>query len=110
MRYLFAVMAEVNGTVNADAGEMAAIDAFNEKLQSRGHLVMAAGVATPDRSMVFDNRGGHGSTVDGPAVNSELFMAGFWVIDASDDAVARALATEASRACNRIIEMRPFLG
>jgi hypothetical protein len=110
MRYLFAVMAEVNGTITADAGEMAAIDAFNEKLRSRGHLVMAAGVATPDKSMVFDDRDGRGSTVDGPAVNSELFMAGFWVIDASDDAVARALATEASRACNRIIEMRPFLG
>ena len=107
---MFAVMAEVNGTITADAGEMAAIDAFNEKLQSLGHLVMAAGVATPDRSAVFDNRVGRGSTMDGPAVDSALFMAGFWVIDASDDAVARALAAEASRACNRIIEMRPFLG
>jgi hypothetical protein len=36
-------------------------------------------------------------------------MAGFWIIEAENDTVAHALATEASKACNRPIEVRPFL-
>jgi hypothetical protein len=36
-------------------------------------------------------------------------MAGFWIIEAENDTVAQALAAEASKACNRPIEVRPFL-
>lgn len=109
MRYLFAVIADRTGEILADPDEASAIDAFNEKIAAAGHRVMAAGVAAPDRATLFDNRGGRGSISDGPAVDSNLFMAGFWVIEAEDDSVAHRLAAEASRACNRLIEVRPFL-
>jgi hypothetical protein len=46
---------------------------------------------------------------EGPAVVSDEYMAGFWVIEAADDETARALALEASNACNRRIEVRAFL-
>ena len=88
---------------------MAAIDAFNLKIESAGQRVMAAGVAAPDHAVTVDNRDGGGHVHHGPAIDSELFMSGFWVIEAEDDATAHNLALEASKACNRLIEVRPFL-
>lgn len=110
MRFLFSVIASRSGEATADRDEMEAIDAFNEKIESAGQRVMAAGVAAPDRATTFDNRGGLGSVSSGPAEDTDLFMAGFWIIDAADDSIAHQLAMEASRACNRLIEVRPFLG
>ena len=109
MRYLFAVIANRTGEVLADHDEMTAIDSFNEKIEAAGQRIMAAGIATPDQAVVFDFRGTRDSITQGPVVDSDLFMAGFWIIDAENDTVARALAAEASKACNRPIEVRPFL-
>ena len=109
MRYLFAVIASRTAVVTADADERLAIDAFNERIEAAGQRILAAGVAAPDEAVVFDNRGGAGIVTNGPVVDSDDFMAGFWVIEAENDVVAHALATDASRACNRRIEVRPFL-
>ncbi|MBU6317719.1 MAG: hypothetical protein KGR47_14495 [Acidobacteria bacterium] len=109
MRYLFAVLADRTATVAASQTEAAAIDAFNDRIEAAGQRVMAAGVAAPDRAVVFDNRDGGGHIFTGPAVDSDVFMAGFWVIEAENDSIARSLALEASAACNRRIEVRPFL-
>ncbi len=109
MRYLFAVIANRTGEVLADHDEMTAIDSFNEKIEAAGQRIMAAGIATPDRAVVFDFRGTRDSITHGTVVDSDLFMAGFWIIEAENDTVAHALAAEASKACNRPIEVRPFL-
>jgi len=109
MRFLFAVIADNSKEVAATANERLAINEFNEKLEAGGHRVMAAGVAAPSSATLFDNRNGRGRVTTGPAVDSELFMAGFWVIEAADDSVAHSLAAEASLACNRLIEVRRFL-
>lgn len=37
---------------------MDAIDAFNDRIESAGQRVIAAGVAAPGRARVFDNRNG----------------------------------------------------
>ena len=47
---------------------------------------------------------------DGPFVESKEYLAGFWVIEAPDLDVALALSADASRACHRKIEVRPFDG
>ena len=109
MRYLFAVIANRTGEVLADHDEMTAIDSFNEKIEAAGQRIMAAGIATPDQAVVFDFRGSRDSITHGSVVDSDLFMAGFWIIEAENDTVAHALAAEASKACNRPIEVRPFL-
>ena len=109
MRYLFAVMAQVKGTVLAGPEEMTNINRFNDMLRDTGRLVMAAGVAEPDMSVVFDNRGGLGEVRQSSAVAGDLFMAGFWVIDEENQDTAYRLGAEASYACNRIVEVRPFL-
>lgn len=89
--------------------EPGAVDAFNVKIDAAGQRIIAAGVAAPDKSMVFDNRHGVGHVSAGPVVEVDDYMAGFWVIDVENRSVAEALAAEASLACNRRIELRPFL-
>jgi len=43
-----------------------------------------------------------------PALSKE-FLAGFWVMEAADLDVALELAAAGSKACNRKVEVRPFL-
>ena len=107
MRYLFAVIDTESNSGTPE--EMVAIDAFNEKIEAAGQRIMAAGVAAPTSALLIDNRNGLGSVINGPAVTSDEYMSGFWVIEAADDATARGLALEASQACNRKIELREFL-
>ncbi|WP_163549929.1 YciI family protein [Candidatus Frankia nodulisporulans] len=89
--------------------EQAAIDVFNTRLQEQGHWVFAGGLGFPDTATVVDNRGGEALVTDGPFVESKEFLAGFWILEAADLDVALALAAEGSKACNRRIEIRPFL-
>jgi hypothetical protein len=89
--------------------EAAAIDVFNEKLQSEGSWVFAGGLGRPSNATTVDNRGDKALVTDGPFVESKEFMAGFWIVEAPDLDVALALAQEGSKACNRKIEVRPFL-
>ncbi|NBY62522.1 MAG: hypothetical protein EBQ54_09635, partial [Actinobacteria bacterium] len=46
---------------------------------------------------------------DGPINQTHEYMSGFWIIDAATDTLAHELAAEASKACNRRIEVRRFL-
>ena len=63
----------------------------------------------PSTATVIDNRGGEAVFTDGPFVESKEYLAGFWVIEAPDLDVALKLAAEGSKACNRKVEVRPFL-
>ena len=107
MQYLVSVIDDTAGLATAD--EMAAIDAFNDRLQAEGHWVFAGGLASPSTATVIDNRDGEAVFTDGPFVESKEYVAGFWIIDAPDLDAALKLATEGSRHCNRKVEVRPFL-
>lgn len=109
MRFYFAVLADIKGAVDASANERAEIDVFNDKIARAGQRVMAVGIASPDSAQVFDNRGGRDLVTAGPAVDADVFTAGFWIIEADSESTAHDLAREASRACNRRIEVRPLL-
>ena len=106
MQYLFSVIAD--STELADPDEAAAIDVFNERLQSEGHWVFAGGLGMPSTATVIDNRGGEALFTDGPFVESKEFLAGFWIIEAADLDVALRLAAQGSKSCNRRVEVRPF--
>ena len=107
MQYLVSVIDD--GTGPDTPKEDAAIDVFNERLQAEGYWVFAGGLGSPDPATVIDNRGEEAVITDGPFVESKEYVAGFWIIEAPDLDVALELATEGSRACNRKIEVRPFL-
>ncbi len=92
MKFLIAV---IDTKVNTGTPEeMITIDAFNEKLEQNGHLIMAAGLDTAEILVT---------------ANGE-YMSGFWIIQADSLEQAESLATEGSKACNRKVELRPFLG
>ncbi|ROO86786.1 hypothetical protein EDD29_4366 [Actinocorallia herbida] len=107
MQYLVSVI--FDEPVLATPDEDAAIDVFNEGLVAGGHWVFAGGLAEPGTATVIDDRGGETLFTDGPFVESKEFLAGFWIIEAADLDVALKLAAEGSRACNRKVEVRPFL-
>jgi len=107
MQYLVSVIDDTAGLATPD--EEAAIDVFNDRLQAEGHWVFAAGLAAPSSATVIDNRGEEAVFTDGPFVESKEHLAGFWIIEAPDLDVALQLGAEGSKACNRKIEVQPFL-
>jgi hypothetical protein len=107
MQYLVSVIDDGTGSDSPDV--QAAIDVFNDRLKAEGHWVFAGGLAAPGAATVIDNRGGEAMLTDGPFVESKEYLAGFWIIEAADLDVTLKLATEGSKACNRKIEVRPFL-
>lgn len=106
MQYLMTVIAEGNEVPYP--GEMEAIGQFNVRLKEQGYWVYANGLAEPSAATIVDARGEQPLFTDGPFVESKEHMAGFWIIEAPDLDVALKLATEASKVCNRRLELRPF--
>lgn len=108
MQFLMSVI-----DTEADSGtaeEQAAIDVFNERMIADGNWVFAGGLGSPAVATTVDNRGEQPLVVDGPFVETKEFLAGFWIVEAADLDVALALAVDASKACNRKVELRPVFG
>jgi hypothetical protein len=108
MQFIIFVIDDLSGSGSAD--EMAAIDAFNEKLKRNGHWIHAGGLAFPDKAEVIDNRGNAQLSNKIALFNGPENYSGFWLISAEDYEAARDLAFEGSMACNRKVELRPLLG
>ncbi|OII38986.1 hypothetical protein BIU98_12650 [Curtobacterium sp. MMLR14_010] len=96
-------------TESATAAEADAVQALNDRLQADGRIVFAGGLAGPADSVVVDARSGDAVVTEGPVVDAAEYVAGFWVLELPDVETARAVAAEASTACNRRIELRPLL-
>jgi hypothetical protein len=92
MKFLIAVIDTEVNTGTAD--EMVTIDAFNDMLQDQGHWIIAAGLEKAEVLVTADGE----------------YMSGFWIIEAESREQAERLAAEGSKACNRKVELRPFLG
>ena len=107
MQYLVSVIFDQASLATPE--EMAAIDVFNDRLIAEGQWVFAGGLGAPSTATVIDNRGEEAMFTDGPFLESKEHLAGFWIIEAADLDVALKLAAEGSKACNRKIEVRPFL-
>jgi hypothetical protein len=107
MQYLVSVIHDAASLATED--EMTAIHAFNARLQAEGHWVFAGGLAAPGSATVIDNRGEETMFTDGPFVESKEYLAGLWIWEAADLDVALKLAVDGSKACNRKLEVRPFL-
>jgi len=107
LRYVIFVIDRPNNP--ATKFEMAAIDVFNEHLQANKHWVMAAGIAGTESSTIIDNRENQNTVAPVSLIDGPENYSGFWIIETHSDEHALELAKEASRACNRRVELRPFL-
>jgi hypothetical protein len=107
MRFLIFVIDD--NTALAGPNEMAHIDAFNEMLEANGHWITAGGIHHGAQATVLDNRNDAGLITDGSLYNEVEHYSGFWLINAADRDEALALAAAGSKACNRKVELRPYL-
>ena len=94
---------------SATTNEMAAIDEFNDMLRANRHWVMAAGLAAPSKACVIENTSSKNETLPGSLFSGDDFYSGFWIIEAESEGMAKELAAKGSLACNRRVELRPFL-
>jgi hypothetical protein len=107
MRFIIFVIDGPGNPANAD--EMKNIDAFNEKLQNNGHWITAAGIQPGSAATLIDNRSHKGAVTEGSLFNGPEFYSGFWLIEAESEEQAHHLALEGSAACNRKVELRPYI-
>jgi len=107
MRFVIFV---IDGTSNSATGnEIAAIDAFNDRLTANNHLILAAGIAQPSRATLFDNRWGASIQTTGSLFDGPEHYSGIWIIHADTLEMAEEYAAAGSLACNRRVELRPIL-
>lgn len=105
MKHIFFVIDTQSNSGNQQ--EMIQIDAFNDKLTAENKLVSAAGIGSPKTAIQFDNRMNAGMQSN-QSLNQDEFYSGFWIIDCHSEEV-EDLGQQASLACNRKVEVRPFL-
>jgi hypothetical protein len=106
MKFLISVIDDVSNSGTSE--EMVAIDAFNDQLRANGQWIFAWGLQAPETATVIDNRNGLNTETGKPLFNSKEHYSGLWLIEVTDAATAKKLAYEASKACNRKVELRPL--
>jgi hypothetical protein len=111
MQLLRFIIFVIDGGVNTATGnEMADIDAFNAMLEANGHWITAAGINHGIAATLIDNRDGVGVRDQGSLQTGPEHYSGFWLIRADSIDQAQELAMAGSKACNRKVELRPYLG
>ena len=108
MKFIIFVIDSRSNT--ASGNEIADIDAFNAMLVEKKYWVMAAGINDPDSAVLIDNRQDAAIVNKGSLFDAKEHYSGFWIVDVESAEVAKELALAGSRACNRKVELRPFLG
>jgi len=106
MKFLISVID--NHSHSGTPDEMVKIDAFNDLLRSKGHWIFAWGLQAPETATVIDNRAGAKLESGKPLFDAKEHYSGLWLIEAADLEAARILAFDASKACNRKVELRPL--
>jgi len=106
MRFLISVIDDLSNS--GIPAEMAEIDKFNDSLRANNQFIFAWGLQAPETATVIDNRNGANSETGKPLFDSKEHYSGLWLIEAADAETAKKLAYEASKACNRKVELRPL--
>ena len=106
MKFLISVIDGLS--ISGTADEMVEIDKFNDYLRANGHWIFAWGLQEPSSATVIDNRSSANLSTGKPLFDARENFSGLWIIEAPDSKTARKLAFDASKACNRKVELRPF--
>jgi hypothetical protein len=106
MRFLISVIDDLSNS--GTPAEMAEIDKFNDSLRANNQFIFAWGLRAPETATVIDNRNGANTETGKPHFDAKEHYSGFWVIEADSPETAKKLSFEASKACNRKVELRPL--
>jgi hypothetical protein len=106
MRFLISVVDDLSNS--GTPAEMIEIDKFNDSLRANNQFIFAWGLQAPETATVIDNRAGVNIETGKPLFDSKEHYSGLWLIEAESPEVAKRLAFDASKACNRKVELRPL--
>jgi hypothetical protein len=106
MRFLISVIDDLSNS--GTPAEMAEIDKFNDSLRANNQFIFAWGLHAPETATVIDNRNGANTETGKPHFDAKEHYSGLWLIEADSPETAKKLAFEASKACNRKVELRPL--
>jgi hypothetical protein len=106
MRFLISVIDDLSNS--GTSAEMAEIDKFNDSLRASNQFIFAWGLQAPETATVIDNRNGANTETGKPLFDAKEHYSGLWLIEADSSDTAKKLAYEASKACNRKVELRPL--
>jgi len=106
MRFLISVIDDLSNS--GTPAEMAEIDKFNDSLRANNQFIFAWGLHAPETATVIDNRNGANTETGKPHFDAKEHYSGLWLIEADSPETAKKLAYEASKACNRKVELRPL--
>jgi hypothetical protein len=106
MRFLISVIDDLSNS--GTPAEMVEIDKFNDSLRANNQFIFAWGLQAPESATVIDNRSGANTETGKPLFDAKEHYSGLWLIEADSPEIAKNLAYEASKACNRKVELRPL--
>ncbi len=106
MRFLISVIDDLSNS--GTPAEMEEIDKFNDSLRVNNQFIFAWGLHAPETATVIDNRNGANTETGKPHFDAKEHYSGLWLIEADSPETAKKLAFEASKACNRKVELRPL--
>lgn len=106
MRFLISVIDDLSNS--GTSAEMIEIDKFNDSLRANNQFIFAWGLQAPETATVIDNRNGANTETGKPLFDAKEHYSGLWLIEADSSDTAKKLAYEASKACNRKVELRPL--
>jgi hypothetical protein len=106
MKFLISVIDDLSNS--GTPAEMAEIDKFNDSLRANNQFIFAWGLHAPETATVIDNRDGANSETGKPLFDAKEHYSGLWLVEADSPETAKRLAYEASKACNRKVELRPL--
>jgi hypothetical protein len=84
------------------------VDALNRDIQQAGAWVFAGGLQPASTAKVSQAKAGELVHTDGPYLQGQEHIGGFWIIDVPDDSAAMSWADRATVACQGEVEVRPF--
>jgi hypothetical protein len=106
MKFIIFVIDDL--TASGTDAEMKEINIFNDYLRDKGHWITAEGIDSPNKSILIDNRNDASILLSESLVKSKENYSGFWLIEAPSMEVAKQLAAQGSKSCNRKVELRPL--
>jgi hypothetical protein len=82
---------------------------FDQQLRSRGHLILAQPLQSPETAVTIRVRNGKMSSTDGPFAETKEHLGGFFLVEAQNIDEAVRLAERSPMAKMGSIEIRPVL-
>ena len=79
------------------------------ELAASGELVFQQGLADASQAKTIKVQKGAPAATDGPLLEPRTSLAGFWVVDVTDEARAIEIAAQISGAADAAIEVRPCM-